>query len=122
MRIVSQSVASPPLAPVGFDVDVYVVLDDFGSIGRSYRETAEESADRESLIRDLMGGQYNNPVRIVCFNTAQGTSRDATSEIAQEIQDRVSRKAEEISPGLRDFIEWEMERSKRLSQTTRART
>ena len=117
----SQSVASPPLAPVGFDVDVYVVLDDFGSIGRSYRETAEEGADRESLIRDLMGGQYNNPVRIVCFNTAQGTSRDATLEIAQEILDRVSRKGEEISPGLRDFIEWELDRSNRLSQTTSVR-
>jgi len=118
----SQSVASPPLAPVGFDVDVYVVLDDFGSIGRSYRETAEEDADRESLIRDLMGGQYNNPVRIVCFNTAKGTSRDATLEIAREIQDRVSREGEEISPGLRDFIEWELGRSKRLSQTTPACT
>ena len=117
----SQSVASPPLAPVGFDVDVYVVLDDFGSIGRSYRETAEEGADRESLIRDLMGGQYNNPVRIVCFNTAKGTSRDATLEIAREIQDRVSRKGEEISPGLRDFIEWELDRSNRLSQTTSVR-
>ena len=116
-----QNVASPPLAPLGFDVDVYVVLDDFGSIGRSYRETAEEGADRESLIRDLIGGQYNNPVRIVCFNTVQGTSRDATLEIAQEIQDRVSRKGEEISPGLRDFIEWELERAKRLSQTTGAR-
>jgi hypothetical protein len=102
------------LAPVGFDLDVYIVLDDFGSIGRSYRETAEEGADRESLIRDLMGGQYNNPVRIVCFNTGQGTARDVTLEIAQEIQDRVSRKGEEISPGLRDFIEWEIERSKRL--------
>ena len=117
----SQSVASPPLAPVGFDVDVYVVLDDFGSIGRSYRETAEEGADRESLIRDLMGGQYNNPVRIVCFNTAKGTSRDATLEIAQEIQDRVSRKGGEISPGLRDFMEWELDRSNRLSQTTSVR-
>ena len=94
-----QTVASPPLAPVGFDVDVYVVLDDFGSIGRSYRETAEEGGDRESLIRDLMGGQYNNPVRIVCFNTARGTSR-ATSDIAQEIQDRVSRQGEEIPPRL----------------------
>jgi hypothetical protein len=116
-----ESIASPPLAPGGFDVDVYVVLDDFGSIGRSYRETAEEGADRESLIRDLMDGQYNNPARIVCFNTAQGTSRDATLEIAQEIQNRVSRKGEEISPGLRDFIEWELDRTKRLSQTTRAR-
>ena len=52
-----QTIASPPLAPIGFDVDVYVVLDDFGSTGRSYRETAEEGADRESLIRDLMDGQ-----------------------------------------------------------------
>src|SRR5215204_7618825 len=101
-----QSVASPPLAPVGFGADVYIVLDDFGSLGRSYRETAEEGADRGSLIRALMDGQYNDPVRIVCFNTAQGTSRDATLEIAQEIQERVSRKGEEISPGLRDFIEW----------------
>src|SRR4051794_1874011 len=117
-----QSVASPPLAPVGFDVDVYVVLDDCGTLGRSYRETAEEGADRESLIRELMGGQYNNPARIVCFNTAQGTSRDATTEIAQEIQDRGSCTGEEISPGLRDFIEWELDRSKRLSQITKART
>ena len=109
-----QTVASPPLAPIGFDVDVYVVLDDFGSIGRSYRETSEEGADRESLIRDLIDGQFNNPVRIVCFNTARGTSRDVTFEIAREIQDRVSRKGEEMSPGLRDFIEWELDRAKRL--------
>ncbi len=92
----------------------YVVIDDFGSIGRSYREAAEEGGDRESLIRDLMGGQYNNPVRIVCFNTARGTSRDVTFEIVREIHDRVSRKGVEISPGLRDFIEWELDRAKRL--------
>ena len=109
-----QTVASPPLAPVGFDVDVHVVLDDFGSIGRSYRETSEDGADRESLIRDLIDGQFNNPVRIVCFNTARGTSRDVTFEIAREIQGRVSRNGVEISPGLRDFIEWELDRAKRL--------
>jgi hypothetical protein len=109
-----ESVASPPLAPIGFDVDVYIVLDDFGSIGRSYRETAEEGADRESLVRDLIDGQYNNPVRIVCFNTAKGTSRDATLEIAHELQNRVSRKGEKITPGLRDFIEWELDRTTRI--------
>ena len=27
----------------------------------------------------------------------------------------MSRKGEEISPGLRDFIEWELDRAKRLS-------
>src|SRR6478672_12785565 len=108
-----QTVASPPLAPIGFDEDVYVVLDDFGTLGRSYREMSEEKADRESVIRDLISGQYNDPVRIVCFNTAQGKSRDATLEIALAIQERVSRQGEEISPGLRNFIDWEMERAKR---------
>jgi hypothetical protein len=52
--------------------------------------------------------------KFVCFNTARGTSRDVTFEIAREIQDRVSRKGMEISPGLRDFIEWELDRAKRL--------
>ncbi len=68
-----KSTESPPLAPAeGFDFDVYIVLDDFGSLGRSYRETDERRADRETLIRDLMAGEFENPVRIVCFNTARG--------------------------------------------------
>ena len=53
--------------------DTYLVLDDFGGrLGRAWRETAEEGADRETLIRDLMDDQYGNPVRIVAFNTAEG--------------------------------------------------
>ena len=38
---------SPSIAPSGFDVDVYVVLDDFGKLGRSYRETDEEAATKK---------------------------------------------------------------------------
>ena len=99
--------------------------------GQPTDEEGEELSDDASAIEvarqtalemvRLMDGQYNNPVRIVCFNTAKGTSRDATLEIAREIQDRVSRKGGEISPGLRDFIEWELDRSNRLSQTTSVR-
>jgi hypothetical protein len=34
--------------------DIYLVLDDFGGrLGRAWRETAEEDANREMLIRDL---------------------------------------------------------------------
>ena len=63
---------SPSIIPQGFDVDVYVVLDDFGKLGRSYREVDEEAADRDTVIRNLIEGQYNNPVRIVGFSTAEG--------------------------------------------------
>jgi len=100
---------SPPLVP-GFDTDVYVVLDDFGQLGRAYRETDEDHANKESVIRDLRDGYYNNPVRVVCFNTHDGTSRDATFEIAREIKNRSERKGEQLSPGLRDFVEYELSR------------
>jgi hypothetical protein len=104
---------SPSIVP-GFDVDVYLVLDDFGKIGRAYRETDESKADKETLIRNLMRGQYNDPVRIICFNTAGGWSRDVTEDIAREIKARADRNREELSPGLRDFIEYQF--SRRLSQ------
>jgi hypothetical protein len=47
---------SPPLVPAGFDVNVYVVLDDFEKNGRVYREIDEERADRRSIIQDLLSG------------------------------------------------------------------
>jgi hypothetical protein len=43
------------------------VEDDFGRLGRSYRETFSATADRETTIRDLLSGQYNDPVRVVAF-------------------------------------------------------
>ena len=46
------------------------MLDDFGgNFGRVWRETAEADANHETLIRDLMDGQYSRPTRIVAFNT-----------------------------------------------------
>jgi hypothetical protein len=103
---------SPSIVP-GFDVDVYIVLDDFGQIGRSYRETDESKADKATLIRDLISGQYNNPVRIVCFNTAEGWSRDVTEDIAREIKERTDRSREYLSPGLPDFIDRQLALGKR---------
>jgi hypothetical protein len=106
---------SPSIIPAGFDVDVYVVLDDFGKLGRAYREVDEEAADKETVIRNLMEGQYNDPVRIVAFNTAEGWARDVTEDIAVEIRDRAERSSEALSPGLRDFIDREVGQAKRLS-------
>jgi hypothetical protein len=67
----------------------YLVLDDFGSrLGRSWRETDENGADRKTLIRDLISGQYSNPVRIVAFNTVERWSRDVTVDVADELRRR----------------------------------
>jgi hypothetical protein len=79
---------SPSIAPQEADQDTYLVLDDFGRIGCSWRETDVESADRESLIRDLLDGQYSKPMRIVAFNTTEGWARDVTVDIADELRRR----------------------------------
>ena len=47
------------------------MLDDFGWIGRAWRETNEDATDRETLIKNLLAGEYNEPIRIVVFNTAE---------------------------------------------------
>jgi hypothetical protein len=37
--------------------------------GTVYRETEVERADLETIIADLMSGQFNDPIRVVAFNT-----------------------------------------------------
>jgi hypothetical protein len=69
--------------------DTYLALDDFGgNLGRLWRETAEEDANREMLIRDLIDGQYSRPARIIAFNTTEGWSRDVTVDVADELRRR----------------------------------
>jgi hypothetical protein len=60
--------------PNGDDQNVYIVMDDFGRNGRAYRETDVERTDLEAVIMDMFEGQYQNPVRVVGFNTAEGWS------------------------------------------------
>jgi len=87
------------------DRDVYLVLDSFGERGRSWREIDEERADHKTVIRDLLEGQYSNPVRVVAFNTAEGWSRDVSEEIADELAQRLAAQDCETSPRLADFID-----------------
>src|ERR1700749_4514665 len=76
---------SPSIVPQSDDQDIYLVLDDFGRLGRSWREMDEQSTDRPAVIQDLLEGQYNNPVRVIAFNTAEGCSRDVSEDIADEL-------------------------------------
>src|SRR5215213_11945258 len=64
--------------------DTYLVLDDLGRLGRVWRETIDQDANLETLIRDLFDDQSSRPTRIVAFNTAEGWSRDVTSAVAEE--------------------------------------
>jgi hypothetical protein len=49
---------TPSIVPHDAERDTYLVLDDFGSrLGCAWRETDAESADRATLIRNLLDVQ-----------------------------------------------------------------
>ena len=80
---------SPSIVPHDDDQDIYLVMDDFGGrLGLAWRETEPGSTDFETVIRDLLDGQYSNPVWVVGFNTAEGWSRDVSEDVANELRRR----------------------------------
>jgi hypothetical protein len=58
-------------------VTVYLVLYPFGRLGSAYREADEEYADLENVVYNMLHGEYNDPRRVVAFNTAEKWSSDA---------------------------------------------
>jgi len=62
---------TPSIVPSSNDETIYLVADDFGRLGRAWREADCESTDLETVIQDLLSGQYSNPHRVVAFNTAE---------------------------------------------------
>jgi len=96
---------SPPLLSASFNGTVYLVLDDFGELGRAYRETDPTRADRQTVLADLLSGQYERPLRIVAFNTAEGWAADVSGEMAREALAHAEQSGNDIPQSLRDFVE-----------------
>ena len=97
---------SPSIVPETLDRDIYLVLEDFGAkLGCAWRETDEADTERPTLIRHLLEGQYDNPVRIIAFNTAEGWSRDVSQEVADELAQRIAAQELESPSDLQDFID-----------------
>jgi hypothetical protein len=93
---------TPSIVPNGDDQNVYLVEDCFGRQGPVWREADAEGTDLESVISDLMSGQYNNPLRVVAFNTAEHWSEDVSADVALEIERRADLSNREISRALEE--------------------
>ena len=87
------------------DVTVYLVLSDHGQFGIAYDETAPAEADRETIIRNFLTGQYSNALRVVAFNTAEGWSRDVSEDIAGEVLERAFDADDNLGEDTKRFID-----------------
>jgi hypothetical protein len=93
------------LVPYGADQTVYLVVDNFGRLGSVYRETEVGRTDLETIIADLMAGQFNDPIRVVAYNTFEHWSEDVSEYVAWEIQTRCDIAGERVPEHIRDFVD-----------------
>jgi hypothetical protein len=96
---------TPSIVPRGDDQNVYMVVDDLGRSGLVWPESDVEGTDLETVLADLMAGQYRDPIRVVSFNIAEGWSQDVTADIAHELRRRCDLQLRDVPSGTQDFVE-----------------
>jgi hypothetical protein len=69
------------------------VLHDFGELGP------------ETVVADLLSGQYRHSLRCWAFNTAESWARDVSADIARQVLTRALEFEQELPAAVRDFVE-----------------
>jgi hypothetical protein len=95
------------MSPVSLvpEQDLHFVLCDFGRSGQSYVETDPAEADASTIVRNLLRGQYDRPVRVLALNVEEGWVRDVSEIIAAKVQYMARREEQGLTAGTRAFIE-----------------
>ena len=95
----------PSIVPSGHDQTVYLVINNFGNLGTAFAESDVGEADLETVIGDLMSGQYSDPVRVVAFNTAEHSSEDASEDVGREILRRLDLAGDALPSSIAAFVD-----------------
>ena len=68
------------------------------------REIELERTDIETIISELVAGQFNDPARVIAYNTLEHWSQDISEDIALEIQSRCDIEGAAVPEHIRDFV------------------
>lgn len=86
------------------DQTVYLVADNSGGNGSAWCEADLERAV-ETVIQDLLAGEYRKPTRVVAFNAVERWSEDVSEDVAREIQRRCNLQLSDVPSYLREFVD-----------------
>ena len=73
-------------------------------MGQAYCETDETEADEETIVENILSGQYSHPLQVIALNTAEGWARDVTEDIARAVLSRASTEHRSIGVAAQDFL------------------
>ena len=92
------------IVPSDNDQTVFLIAEDFGRIGRAWREADYEAMDLETVIQHLLSGHYNKPIRVVAFNTDERWSEDVSEDVAHELRRRCDLQASDVPSSIQDSV------------------
>ena len=73
--------------------------------GDKFECRIDADPENTTVIADLMSGEFNEPVRVVAFNTLGHCADDVSRQIADEIRERCDIAGEPVPEHIRDFVE-----------------
>lgn len=100
--------ASPPLVPSP-DGDVFLVLCQFSKSGATFIETPADT-NEGAIVRNMIGGQYNKPLRVIAINVGEGWARDVSKRIASVIVKEAERDERTLPRDTGAFVEAQLGR------------
>jgi len=91
----------PPVVPYGADKTLFVVIDRLDQA----REIRIERNDLEATIGELVAGCFNDPIKVISFNTLEHWMKDISTDVAGEIKARCDIDGVTLPDYLSDFVE-----------------
>jgi hypothetical protein len=93
--------ASPAVVPYGADQTLFVVIDRLDEA----TEIRVERSDLDAAISELVAGCFNDPIKVISFNTLEHWMKDISTDVADEIQARCDIDGMTLPDYLSDFVE-----------------
>ena len=90
-----------PTVPYGADQTLFVVIDRRDKA----TEIRVERRDLEATISDLVAGCFNDPIRVISFNTLEHWMKDISRDVASEIRARCDIDGIPLPNYLGDFVD-----------------
>jgi hypothetical protein len=93
-----------PLVPFGADQTIYVVVEAPRQHAPDHIAGKAERTDVETVISDLLAGQFCDPIEVLAFNTIEHWSDNLSKFVAQEIRCRCDIEGHDVPAYLQEFV------------------
>jgi hypothetical protein len=90
-----------PVVPYGADQTLFVVIDRLDET----TEISIERSDLDAAIDELVAGCFNDPIKVISFNTLEHWMKDISTDVVGEIQARCDIDGVTLPDYLSEFVE-----------------